>query len=319
VASLLNASQSVARKHVALRSHQLDVYTKTHALAKAVKNQTDRVAQTAKAAAALARRLDENPSASSGRTAGATVPGPKGKKGLEQDRFYEPSETNTVAGDVLQRDPKVRQGQADRYPQPNGTISTFESNVPKQGKDTFRDRSHTESQREPPSQQDATTLGGEGLGPEPSTTPAHLPPEQTPGLEGVNTDVFQSPRVAKILMGKAQGKGKSDGLISNVVDSTSVESRGTLSVQQGKGERISVLKERSTLIGQTDKPVTGKSNTYTQKLAADVAKDTANVGVCHASLMTPYAVDADVLTSGGAEQLEVSSGIFVPDRQLPDA
>jgi hypothetical protein len=261
VASLFNASQSVARKHVALRSQQLDVYTRTHALAKAVKNQTDR------------------------RTAGATVLGPKGEKGQEQDHFYEPSETNAVAGDASQGDPKVRQERAGRYPLHNGTVYTFESNV---SNHTFRDRSHTESQRKPPSQQDVTTLGGEELGPEPSTTPDHLPPEQTPGLEGVNTDIFQSPRVTKILMGKAQGKGKSNGLMSKVTDGTSVESCSTLNVQQGKGERVSVQKERSTLIGQTDKLATGKSDTDTQKPAADIAKDTANVGVCHPSLVTPF-------------------------------
>jgi aarF domain-containing kinase len=59
-AKLFNASKSIAAKHISLRSQQLDVYTKTSSLAKAVKNQTDRVTLTAQAAIALAKRVNED-------------------------------------------------------------------------------------------------------------------------------------------------------------------------------------------------------------------------------------------------------------------
>lgn len=59
LAKLLSASKGVASKHIALRQQQLDVYTKTSSLAKAVKSQTDRVTLTAQAAIALATRLNE--------------------------------------------------------------------------------------------------------------------------------------------------------------------------------------------------------------------------------------------------------------------
>lgn len=60
-AKLFDASRSVAKQHIILRSQQLDVYSKTSTLAKTVKNQTDRVTLTAKAAVALAERFNGSP------------------------------------------------------------------------------------------------------------------------------------------------------------------------------------------------------------------------------------------------------------------
>lgn len=57
--ALFNASRGIAQKHTLLRSRQLDVYSKTSSLARAVKNQTDRVTETVKAASFLASRLNE--------------------------------------------------------------------------------------------------------------------------------------------------------------------------------------------------------------------------------------------------------------------
>lgn len=60
LAALFNASRGVAEKHIALRARQLDVYNRTSTLAKAVRHQTDRVTETAKAAAFFASRLNES-------------------------------------------------------------------------------------------------------------------------------------------------------------------------------------------------------------------------------------------------------------------
>ena len=61
-AALVKASGAVASKHVALRQHQLDAYSRTSSLAKAIKLQTDRVTLTYKAASALVDRLNETSS-----------------------------------------------------------------------------------------------------------------------------------------------------------------------------------------------------------------------------------------------------------------
>jgi len=58
-AKLFNASRSIAKQHIQLRTQQLDVYSQTSTLAKAVKDQTDRVTLTAQAAIAIARKLNQ--------------------------------------------------------------------------------------------------------------------------------------------------------------------------------------------------------------------------------------------------------------------
>lgn len=59
-AKLFNAGTHIAKQHFGLRRQQWDTYTRTSSLAKAVKNQTDRVTVTAGAAVELAKRLNEN-------------------------------------------------------------------------------------------------------------------------------------------------------------------------------------------------------------------------------------------------------------------
>jgi aarF domain-containing kinase len=58
----LNVSKSIALKHLAIRQHQLDVYTRTSSLTKGIKDQTEGLILTAQAAAALARRFNDEPS-----------------------------------------------------------------------------------------------------------------------------------------------------------------------------------------------------------------------------------------------------------------
>jgi aarF domain-containing kinase len=156
VAALFNASRGVAQKHVALRSQQLEVWSQTSSVAKAVKSQTDRVTETAKAASFLASRLNESapswtaeasqsaeekpiPSRESTEAAG-TRSAPK--EGLEQDHIYERSTSNTSSDPVSTEDLEVRQKKADRYPLPNGTIPPSNSslNAPKRDHDFILQR-----------------------------------------------------------------------------------------------------------------------------------------------------------------------------------
>src|ERR1700761_7042368 len=60
VARIVQATRSIAKKHVALRSQQYDIYSKTTTLARAAKEQTDRVTLTVQAAIAIAQRLGES-------------------------------------------------------------------------------------------------------------------------------------------------------------------------------------------------------------------------------------------------------------------
>ena len=59
VAKLFNAGRSIAKQHIVLRQQQWDVYSKTSTLARAAKQQTDRVTVTAGAAYELVKRFNE--------------------------------------------------------------------------------------------------------------------------------------------------------------------------------------------------------------------------------------------------------------------
>jgi aarF domain-containing kinase len=148
VAALFNASRGVAQKHVALRARQVDVYNRTSTLAKAVRNQTDRVTETVKATSFLVSRLNESgpvwaseatdardesrtstdirvPSKES--TVGSPVSKPK--DGIEQTHFYESSAGNSATGSALKDDLKTRQEKADPYPLPDCTIHQTQSDL----------------------------------------------------------------------------------------------------------------------------------------------------------------------------------------------
>jgi aarF domain-containing kinase len=62
-AKLIQAARSVVKQHVALRSEQLERYNRTSTLAKQAKTQSDRILLTLQAAAALAKRLNEDDNA----------------------------------------------------------------------------------------------------------------------------------------------------------------------------------------------------------------------------------------------------------------
>ena len=148
-ASLFNASRAVASKHIALRSHQFDLYKRTSSLVKALKNQTDRVTLTLRAAVALAQRFDgpgpsystQASSSTPTQAKGQSTPVPskesvegggtiqKRREGLEQDHFYEKSKGNATAEPVPIGDLGVRQEKASRYPLPDGTIPPAGSDI----------------------------------------------------------------------------------------------------------------------------------------------------------------------------------------------
>lgn len=148
VAALFNASRGVAQKHVALRARQVDVYNRTSTLAKAVRNQTDRVTETVTAASFLVSRLNESGPAwaseatdardESRTSTDARVPskestggGPvsKPKDGIEQDHFYESSVENSATDSPPKDDLEIRQEKADRYPLPDCTIPQTKSDL----------------------------------------------------------------------------------------------------------------------------------------------------------------------------------------------
>ncbi|KAF7867150.1 uncharacterized protein EAF02_009936 [Botrytis sinoallii] len=149
LAALFNASRGVAQKHIALKTRQIDVYNRTSTLARAVRNQTDRVTETAKAASFLASRLNDNVpewtkeatdyTTSSQPNDSGPIPSrestkeqehaPEKKEGLEQDHFYKKSESNSSVNPTPKRDLHIQQEKAKSYPLPDGTISPQNADI----------------------------------------------------------------------------------------------------------------------------------------------------------------------------------------------
>jgi aarF domain-containing kinase len=140
LAALFNASRGVAQKHVALRSRQLDVYNRTSTLARAIRSQTDRVTETAKAASFLISRLNETaPSWTAEATenedvstsAEQSIPSKESTEGipasnpktpLGQDHFYERSAENSAIDPPPKDDLKIQQEKNKHSPLPDGTV-----------------------------------------------------------------------------------------------------------------------------------------------------------------------------------------------------
>ncbi|KAI4654630.1 uncharacterized protein J4E79_008504 [Alternaria viburni] len=170
-AKLFNASKSVAQKHVALRSNQWDAYNKTSSLAKAVKNQTDRVTLTAAAAIALSQRFSEEaPSYAKAAAERATntqwtqqadiprrdtvkrdTPVEGVREGVEQDHHYDRSGQNSAQAPPPTEELEVEQKKAPRSPLPDGTIPSQGLTLEQEekGKDVFSERPVHEAPKEP--------------------------------------------------------------------------------------------------------------------------------------------------------------------------
>ena len=113
VAAIFKASRGVAAKHVALRQHQLDIYSKTSSLAKAIKSQTDRVTLTVKAASDLAERF--------------SGPGPQHSTQTGQSE-RSPGDTSTGGYDVASRIDKI--SEKDYGLSPNHAYETSDQGSP---------------------------------------------------------------------------------------------------------------------------------------------------------------------------------------------
>jgi aarF domain-containing kinase len=171
-AKLFSASKSVASKHIALRSSQLDAFNKTSTVAKAVKNQTDRFTLTAAAAIELSKRFSEEaPSYARKAAQQATSTSPSARhediprkdtvrrdapvdvkeEGLQQDHHYDRSEHSTAVRPPPEGELEVEQKEAPRRPLPDGTIPTGNVTLEQEerGQDTFSERPIPEAPKEP--------------------------------------------------------------------------------------------------------------------------------------------------------------------------
>ena len=196
-AALLKATQGVARKHLALRRQQLDTYSKTSSLAKAVKIRTDRVTLKIRAASALNQRF--NASSYSTQEQGAQeskneiqVPSEESargqpstgeKQGLEQDHFYKRSKSNSTTDPIPTGKLEVQQEQAKRKPLPDGSIppAGSDASLSERGQNGFLEPQRPSPPKRPTAEDDEKADGA--LQPKSSSrTSIPLPAKEIPGM-----------------------------------------------------------------------------------------------------------------------------------------
>ena len=164
--AIYKASRGVASKYVALRKHQWENYNKTSSLARAVKDQTDRITLTVKAASALSERFNSasplystevpqkrNLDPKNSIPSRASAPGAdraEAKQGLERDYFYQRSERNSTTGQPPESEQCIEQEQAKRYPLPDDSVPpvVVDRNIT-QEQDAFSDVPRTEPPKSP--------------------------------------------------------------------------------------------------------------------------------------------------------------------------
>jgi aarF domain-containing kinase len=172
-AKVVSASRSITRQHVALRRHQLDVYTRTSTTGKILKDQIDRTAVAAQAFTAIAKRLaedapsylrddlDDQNSASPRQESvrGDSIERNQSRSPAQdcesQDHLRKPT-PGKVDDSPLQDELEIKQEKPDRYPLPDGTIPLAGTNsaLDTAAKDTYDQRPEPEPAKRPLVDQD---------------------------------------------------------------------------------------------------------------------------------------------------------------------
>jgi len=329
-AALFKAARGVASKHVAFRTHQLDVYSKTSTLAKAVQSQTDRVTLTVKAATALTDRFNgpapqyptlaskpnttpKDPPLPSGLGVGGTLGVTKEAEGLGQDYYYENPEETTTAEPLAANDLHVKQEEAKRHTLSDGSIppvgtildaSESEGEGSSEILRTVIEPSNEENQRPELStlpqvkvskqieeshqshkrvadsriNQDVCYPSGSDNGDQ-AVPGGQAVPEQEQLSDEAYSEMFHSPRVARLLGGQHRRCAPSKGLeLPGSKDTLAKESKSAQeSDHVSSSVRTPVSDNQGDPSSLVDSPETTAANERSRKdvhaLAADMAND----------------------------------------------
>ncbi|OJJ43761.1 hypothetical protein ASPZODRAFT_135782 [Penicilliopsis zonata CBS 506.65] len=214
---LLNVAKSVAAKHLGVRQHQLDIYTKTSSLTKGVKNQAEGLILTAKAAAALAKRFDEtnspsptvqtfnNTTASPLSTSSAKQTPPDEAANVRSEtNFKIPEITTEYTGGDEPAGLKVSPQQDVYYNRPQ-QLNTSVSSLPK----VLIPKAVSESQEHSDKDINADVFSS------PVDSGKKASPEEQELSEEAIGQIFHSPRVARIMTKRASP----ETTVSSVTDS----------------------------------------------------------------------------------------------------
>ncbi|KAJ5715143.1 Protein ABC1 [Penicillium malachiteum] len=265
VIQFFNVSKSIAVKHLAIRQHQLDVYTRTSSLTKGIKEQTEGLILTAQAAAALARRFDDsppNPSSSSSDISADSAP----RKSEPQSGTTSPTSDNArLHTEQPEAHAEIQIPAATaQYTGAENTdlnISQQQDVYYKPSEQVAPNVSASPRVQIPKSAGDVQAGSNDGLnadvfhaatGPEGKSVPA-----DTPGKEDIPEEMmqglFHSPRVSRMLSGKPKPRPE------------------WIKAQRAVPQPV----PSATLAPESEAEITPKEDEEIQKLAASVAEEVA--------------------------------------------
>lgn len=210
--TVLNVSREVVKKSLGLRTEELELYNKTSSLSKALRSQSERITDTIKAASFFANRLNEsNISENSSKTSNTTVESlefsqsnqglksstsnsesftPNKIKNSTERKSYESLILSSVSEKRLKRSSKNDQEcETSKSDQILGTSQDDEKVVLEESMQLSNENAkflHDKENQSPPIVQPITEN--------------HQIPEE------VNTNLFHSPKVARLLGGNTQRK-----------------------------------------------------------------------------------------------------------------
>jgi aarF domain-containing kinase len=193
----LNVSKTIAAKHLAIRQHQLDVYTRTSSLTKGIKAQTEGLILTAQAAAALARRFDDSPppptpahspESTADKPTATSPPSDQARKLQRQAESQIPAEPAQYFGNEKPDALNVSQ-QQDVFYEPSTQSRPNLSSVPRV--------------KLPQIASDSQASSDDGLNSDVFTSPVSDKPAPVEEMsEEMIQGLFHSPRVSRIISGK---------------------------------------------------------------------------------------------------------------------
>lgn len=309
-ALVLSAARTIARQHFRIRGEQIDTWSKTSTVAKAIKSQTDRVTLTAAAARALATRLNEeapqqfNYAKNTAEDAGvlrrdaADQTGDEARReGIQQDHHYKRSESNATHQPVPTQESEVTQKAAGGMTQPDGTILPKGSATDSQTGREEQLESDAERGQAPakePLAQEQSRKSNEAVEPEASnqstldgirsssvkmsqTIPEHdATPAQESLPDGINTDVFHSPKIADMLSGRAKKNPYEELRLRRSAEAPVEKStkkhemdQETFSTRQPQPS----TSETATATAASSEATSARAEADVSDLAADIAKE----------------------------------------------
>lgn len=279
-AKLFNTGRAVGKQHLGLRRQQWEVYTETSSLAKAVKTQTDRVTVTAGAAWELAKRFSESDRPPWQGNGAETAKERVGQDVMRQqtEMSKRQQEDAVAAGRVEQDDgtlSSLRKRELQRQAEDQIPAAGAVAQDTSAGQDTFSQRTENMApglsslprMKMPKHNADGQESEQQGLNQDVFYTASeHASKDEVP--DGINTDVYSSPKVARMLGQTAQDRPNPYAGRQRAPPKPLPE---MVAAQRAKEEVRHDTPQASPTSGATQAPSGGQ--TEMENLAASIAHD----------------------------------------------